>query len=64
VTLAGCTAHLVSEEVDAGRILVEAAVPVLPGDNHASLSRRIQVQEHRILPLAVSLTAQLFGEPG
>jgi len=64
VTLAGCTAHLVSEEVDAGRILVQAAVPVLPGDKHASLSRRIQVQEHRILPLAVALTAQLFGEPG
>lgn len=58
VTLAGCTAHLVSEEVDAGRILVQAAVPVLPGDDHASLSRRIQVQEHRILPLAVALAAQ------
>ncbi|MBM5813721.1 MAG: phosphoribosylglycinamide formyltransferase [Cyanobacteria bacterium M_DeepCast_100m_m1_067] len=58
VTLAGCTAHLVSEEVDAGRILVQAAVPVLAGDDHASLSRRIQVQEHRILPLAVALAAQ------
>lgn len=58
VTLAGCTAHLVSEEVDAGRILVQAAVPVLAGDSHASLSRRIQVQEHRILPLAVALAAQ------
>jgi phosphoribosylglycinamide formyltransferase-1 len=58
VTLAGCTAHLVSEEVDAGRILVQAAVPVLASDDHASLSRRIQVQEHRILPLAVSLAAQ------
>ena len=58
VTLAGCTAHLVSEEVDAGRILVQAAVPVLSGDDHASLSRRIQVQEHRILPLAVALAAQ------
>jgi phosphoribosylglycinamide formyltransferase-1 len=58
VTLAGCTAHLVSEEVDAGKILVQAAVPVLAGDSHASLSRRIQVQEHRILPLAVALAAQ------
>lgn len=58
VTLAGCTAHLVSEEVDAGRILVQAAVPVRPDDDHASLSRRIQVQEHRILPLAVALAAQ------
>lgn len=57
VTLAGCTAHLVSEEVDAGRILVQAAVPVLADDDHTSLSRRIQVQEHRILPLAVQLAA-------
>ena len=58
VTLAGCTAHLVCEEVDAGRILVQAAVPVLATDDHASLNARIQRQEHRILPLAVALTAQ------
>jgi phosphoribosylglycinamide formyltransferase-1 len=61
VTLAGCTAHLVNEAVDGGRILVQAAVPVLPGDDHASLSRRIQVQEHRILPLAVALVASAQG---
>ncbi|MEB3185596.1 MAG: phosphoribosylglycinamide formyltransferase [Cyanobacteriota bacterium] len=61
VTLAGCTAHLVSEEVDAGRILVQAAVPVLIGDDHASLSARIQTQEHRILPLAVELAARRLG---
>ncbi|MFM7550297.1 MAG: phosphoribosylglycinamide formyltransferase [Cyanobacteriota bacterium] len=61
VTLAGCTAHLVSEEVDAGRILVQAAVPVLPGDDHASLSARIHTQEHRILPLAVELAARRLG---
>jgi phosphoribosylglycinamide formyltransferase-1 len=64
VTLAGCTAHLVSEEVDAGRILVQAAVPVRPGDDHTSLSQRIQVQEHRILPLAVALTAQQLTGTG
>lgn len=61
VTLAGCTAHLVSEEVDAGHILVQAAVPVLAGDDHTSLSRRIQVQEHRILPLAVAIAARQLG---
>lgn len=61
VTLAGCTAHLVSEEVDAGQILVQAAVPVLTGDDHASLSARIHTQEHRILPLAVALAAQRLG---
>jgi phosphoribosylglycinamide formyltransferase-1 len=58
VTLAGCTAHLVSEAVDSGQILVQAAVPVLPDDDHHSLSRRIQEQEHRILPLAVRLAAE------
>lgn len=61
VTLAGCTAHLVSEEVDAGRILVQAAVPVLADDDHASLSARIHRQEHRILPLAVQRAAELLG---
>jgi phosphoribosylglycinamide formyltransferase-1 len=61
VRLAGCTAHLVNEEVDAGRILVQAAVPVLDGDDHASLTARIQRQEHRILPLAVGLAAQRLG---
>jgi phosphoribosylglycinamide formyltransferase-1 len=58
VTLAGCTAHLVSPEVDAGPILVQAAVPVLAGDDRERLHARIQRQEHRILPLAVELAAQ------
>ncbi len=57
-TLAGCTAHLVAAEVDAGPILVQAAVPVLAGDDHASLTARIQAREHRILPLAVALAAE------
>jgi len=57
VTLSGCTAHLVVEEVDGGPILVQAAVPVLPGDDHDRLAARIQVQEHRILPYAVALAA-------
>jgi len=62
VTLAGCTAHLVRAEVDAGPILVQAAVPVLEGDSRESLAARIQVQEHRILPLAVALLgARLLG---
>ena len=58
VTLTGCTAHLVRLEVDSGPILVQAAVPVAPGDTTASLSARIHRQEHRILPLAVQLAAQ------
>jgi phosphoribosylglycinamide formyltransferase-1 len=57
VRLAGCSAHLVAPEVDAGPILVQAAVPVFPDDDHPRLSARIQRQEHRILPLAVALAA-------
>ncbi len=58
VTLAGCTAHLVTAEVDQGPILAQAAVPVLPDDDVASLTERIHIQEHRILPLAVALAAR------
>ncbi len=64
VTLAGCSAHLVVPEVDAGPILVQAAVPVLPGDDRASLHGRIRVQEHRILPLAVRLAAERLAAEG
>jgi phosphoribosylglycinamide formyltransferase-1 len=46
VTLSGCTAHLVTEEVDAGPILVQAAVPVL-NDTTGDLAARIHAQEHR-----------------
>lgn len=62
VTISGCTAHLVAEEVDAGPILVQAAVPVLAGDDASSLQRRIQRQEHRILPLAVALAADRLDQ--
>ncbi len=58
VTVAGCTAHIVTEQVDAGPILVQAAVPVLADDDRERLHARIQQQEHRILPLAVTLAAR------
>jgi phosphoribosylglycinamide formyltransferase 1 len=53
VKITGCTVHLVIDEVDAGPILVQAAVPVVEGDTAESLRARIQVQEHRILPEAI-----------
>ena len=61
VRLTGCTAHLVSLEVDTGPILVQAAVPVDAGDTAKSLAARIHAQEHRILPLAVQLAAERLG---
>ena len=62
VTLAGCTAHLVTAEVDAGPILVQAAVPVLADEDRERLHARIQHQEHRTLPLAVSLAARRLAQ--
>jgi phosphoribosylglycinamide formyltransferase 1 len=53
VKITGCTVHLVSLEVDAGPILVQAAVPVLPDDTAETLHARVQVQEHIILPQAI-----------
>jgi phosphoribosylglycinamide formyltransferase-1 len=55
VKLTGCTVHLVTEQVDAGPILLQAAVPVLPGDTVETLHARIQVEEHRILPEAIEM---------
>ncbi len=55
VTQTGCTVHLVTEEVDAGPILVQAVVPVLPGDSVESLRARIQAEERRILPEAIEM---------
>ena len=57
VKITGCTAHLVSLEVDSGQILVQAAVRVLDDDTTETLHARIQVQEHRILPQAIALWA-------
>jgi phosphoribosylglycinamide formyltransferase-1 len=58
VAVTGCTVHVVTEELDAGPILVQAAVPVLPDDTVETLHARIQVEEHRILPEAIELIAQ------
>jgi phosphoribosylglycinamide formyltransferase 1 len=55
VKVSGCTVHLVTEEVDAGPILLQAAVPVLPGDTVETLHARIQAEEHRILPAAIEM---------
>lgn len=55
VKITGCTVHLISLEVDAGPILIQAAVPILEDDTPETLHARIQVQEHRILPKAVTL---------
>ena len=60
VKLTGCTVHLVEAEVDAGPILIQAAVPIYQTDDKESLRRRIQVQEHRILPIGVSIAGKIW----
>ncbi len=54
----GCTVHFVRPEVDAGPILVQAAVPVLPDDDEDRLAARVLAAEHRCYPLAVRLVAE------
>jgi phosphoribosylglycinamide formyltransferase 1 len=56
--LAGCTVHFVTEGVDEGPIILQAAVPILDDDTPETLAARILVQEHRIYPRAVQLFAE------
>ena len=56
--LAGCTVHFVTEGVDEGPIILQAAVPVLDGDTPDELAARILEQEHKIYPRAVQLFAE------
>ena len=51
--LAGATVHFVTPELDHGPIVMQAAVPVLPGDDEEALSARVLATEHVIYPLAV-----------
>ena len=54
----GCTVHYVRPEMDAGPILVQAAVPVHPGDTPEILAERVLAREHAVLPLAVRWIAE------
>ena len=56
--LAGCTVHFVTEGVDEGPIIIQAAVPILDDDTPETLAARILVQEHKIYPRAVQLFAE------
>ena len=58
VKFAGCTVHFVDENLDAGPIIVQAAVPVKDDDTEASLSERILKEEHRIYSEAVRLVLE------
>jgi phosphoribosylglycinamide formyltransferase 1 len=65
VKLHGCTVHLVTEQMDEGPILAQAAVPVLAGDTEELLAARVLAQEHVIYPaaLAAFATGVSAGQP-
>ena len=56
--LAGCTVHFVTEGVDEGPIILQAAVPILDDDSAEALAARILVQEHKLYSRAVQLFAE------
>jgi phosphoribosylglycinamide formyltransferase-1 len=66
VLIHGCTAHFVTLDLDAGPIVAQAAVRVLPGDTEEMLAARVLAQEHRLYPYALRLVcegkARLDGE--
>jgi phosphoribosylglycinamide formyltransferase 1 len=55
VKVSGATVHLVTAELDAGPIVLQSPVPVLPDDTEATLGARILVEEHRLFPEAIRL---------
>lgn len=59
VKVSGATVHIVNADLDAGPIIMQAAVPVRADDTVASLSERILVEEHRLYPAAI---AQVLGQ--
>ena len=58
VRVHGCTVHFVTPQLDHGPVVVQAAVPVLDGDDEATLAARVLEQEHQVYPLAVRWFAE------
>ncbi|RSN03212.1 phosphoribosylglycinamide formyltransferase, partial [Streptomyces sp. WAC 05977] len=57
-TFHGTTVHFVTEELDGGPMIIQARIPVSPDDTEQSLQAKIQTQEYRIYPLAISWLAE------
>ena len=60
----GCTVHYADAAVDAGEILGQETVPILPGDTPESLHGRIQLAEHQLLPAVIVGIAEKFTGSG
>jgi phosphoribosylglycinamide formyltransferase 1 len=66
VKVHGCTVHFVTAELDHGPIIIQAAVPVLPGDTPQTLAARVLREEHQVYPRAIRwfLEGRLVSENG
>lgn len=58
VKISGCSVHFVSEKLDSGPLIIQAAVPTLQNDDASSLHERIQTLEHRVYPQALQWLAR------
>jgi len=54
----GCSVHFVTEELDGGPVVIQAALPIQPNDNAEQLAQRVHALEHHIYPLAVRWFAE------
>jgi len=52
--ITGCSVHFVDEEVDSGSLIMQAALSIREDDNFETLSKKIQILEHKILPHSIS----------
>lgn len=57
VTEHGCSVHFVVPELDAGPVILQAKVPVQPGDDEETLAKRVLVEEHKLYPAALAEVA-------
>jgi phosphoribosylglycinamide formyltransferase-1 len=58
VEVTGCTVHHVTLEVDAGKIIEQASVPVEPGDTLETLTSKVHAAEHKLLPAVIARLSQ------
>lgn len=63
VKVSGCTVHFVNEQMDGGRIIAQAVVPVQPNDDEESLSARILKEEHRLYPQVIGWIGEAIQMP-
>ncbi len=56
--ITGCTTHFVSLELDSGKIIAQAAIPILANDSYNDIREKVRYYEHLILPLSINLAGK------